>query len=53
MNFVDAVGCIGEGVKSYLALHYLGRLVCGDTGKCVRINPVCYNTRLYFRYLYF
>ncbi|XP_075234070.1 quinone oxidoreductase-like protein 1 [Lycorma delicatula] len=31
VNFVDAVGCIGEGVKSYLALHYLGRLVSGNT----------------------
>lgn len=32
VNFVDAVCCIGEGVKTYIALHYLGRLVSGDTG---------------------
>uniref|UniRef100_A0A1B6E8X3 Enoyl reductase (ER) domain-containing protein n=1 Tax=Clastoptera arizonana TaxID=38151 RepID=A0A1B6E8X3_9HEMI len=31
VTFVDAAGCIGECVRSYLALHYLGHLVSGDT----------------------
>lgn len=34
VSFVDAAGCVGECVRSYLALYYLGRLVSGDTGKC-------------------
>jgi hypothetical protein len=32
MSFVDAAGCIGDSVKAYTALHYLGRLSSGDTG---------------------
>uniref|UniRef100_A0A1B6KNZ7 Enoyl reductase (ER) domain-containing protein n=2 Tax=Graphocephala atropunctata TaxID=36148 RepID=A0A1B6KNZ7_9HEMI len=31
VSFVDAAGCVGECVRSYLALYYLGRLVSGDT----------------------
>ncbi|XP_066991034.1 quinone oxidoreductase-like protein 1 [Anabrus simplex] len=31
VSFVDAAGCIGDSVKAYTALHYLGRLVSGDT----------------------
>jgi hypothetical protein len=33
VSFVDAAGCIGDAVKAYTALHYLGRLSSGDTGK--------------------
>jgi hypothetical protein len=32
---VDAAGCIGDSVKAYTALHYLGRLSSGDTGEVV------------------
>jgi formylmethanofuran dehydrogenase subunit E len=35
VTFVDAAGCIGDAVKAYTALHYLGRLISGDTGKLV------------------
>ncbi|KAJ9597215.1 hypothetical protein L9F63_011937 [Diploptera punctata] len=31
VSFVDAAGCIGDAVKAYTALHYLGRLRSGDT----------------------
>ena len=31
MSFVDAAACIGDAVRSYTALHYLGRLSHGDT----------------------
>lgn len=31
VTFVDAAGCIGDAVKAYTALHYLGRLTGGDT----------------------
>lgn len=30
VTFVDAAGCIGDAVKAYTALHYLGRLISGD-----------------------
>lgn len=33
VTFVDAAGCIGDAVKAYTALHYLGRLISGDTGE--------------------
>lgn len=33
VTFVDAAGCVGDAVKAYTALHYLGRLISGDTGK--------------------
>lgn len=33
VSFVDAAGCIGDSVKAYTALHYLGRLSLGDTGE--------------------
>lgn len=31
VSFVDAAGCIGDAVKAYTGLHYLGRLTSGDT----------------------
>ncbi|XP_055947941.1 quinone oxidoreductase-like protein 1 [Argiope bruennichi] len=31
VSFVDAAACIGDAVRSYTALHYLGRLSHGDT----------------------
>ncbi|XP_013788492.1 quinone oxidoreductase-like protein 1 [Limulus polyphemus] len=31
VSFVDAAGCIGDAVKAYTALHYLGRMTGGDT----------------------
>lgn len=31
VSFVDAVGCVGDAVRAYMALHYLGRLSSGDT----------------------
>ncbi|PSN33621.1 Quinone oxidoreductase-like protein 1 [Blattella germanica] len=31
VSFVDAAGCIGDAVKAYTALYYLGRLNSGDT----------------------
>lgn len=31
ISFVDAAGCIGDALKAYTALHYLGRLNSGDT----------------------
>ncbi|KDR10806.1 Quinone oxidoreductase-like protein 1 [Zootermopsis nevadensis] len=31
VSFVDAAGCIGDSVKAYTALHYLGKLSSGDT----------------------
>lgn len=31
VTFVDAAACIGDAVRSYTALHYLGRISCGDT----------------------
>jgi len=37
VSFVDAAGCIGDSVKAYTALHYLGRLSSGDSGN----NTVC------------
>jgi hypothetical protein len=33
VTFVDAAGCVGDAVKAYTALHYLGRLISGDTGE--------------------
>jgi hypothetical protein len=33
VTFVDAAGCIGDAVRAYTALHYLGRLISGDTGE--------------------
>lgn len=33
VSFVDAAGCIGDSVKAYTALHYLGKLSSGDTGE--------------------
>lgn len=33
VTFVDAAGCVGDAVKAYIALHYLGRLSSGDTGE--------------------
>jgi hypothetical protein len=33
VSFVDAAGCIGDSVKAFTALHYLGRLSSGNTGK--------------------
>ena len=26
VSFVDAAGCVGDAVKAYIALHYMGRL---------------------------
>lgn len=31
VSYVDAAACIGDAVRSYTALHYLGRLSHGDT----------------------
>lgn len=31
VSFVDAAGCIGDAVKAYTALHYLGRMTGGDS----------------------
>ncbi|XP_049838666.1 quinone oxidoreductase-like protein 1 [Schistocerca gregaria] len=31
VSFVDAAACIGDAVKAYTALHYLGKLNSGDT----------------------
>ncbi|XP_069686397.1 quinone oxidoreductase-like protein 1 [Periplaneta americana] len=31
VSFVDAAGCVGDSVRAYTALHYLGRLSSGDT----------------------
>ncbi|GLH01212.1 Quinone oxidoreductase-like protein 1 [Gryllus bimaculatus] len=31
VSFVEAAACIGDAVKAYTALHYLGRLTSGDT----------------------
>lgn len=31
VTFVDAAACIGDAVKAYIGLHYLGRLKSGDT----------------------
>lgn len=31
VSFVDAAGCIGDSVKAYTALHYLGRMASGHT----------------------
>jgi len=28
---VEAAGCIGDAVKAYTALHYLGRMCSGET----------------------
>jgi hypothetical protein len=44
VSFVDAAGCVGDSVKAYTALHYLGRLSSGDTGEDVvffmeNLNP--------------
>lgn len=34
VSFVDAAGCVGDAVKAYIALHYMGRLGgSDDTGK--------------------
>ena len=38
VTFVDAAGCIGDAVKAYTALHYLGRLISGDTGKLMVVT---------------
>jgi hypothetical protein len=35
VSFVDAAGCVGDSVKAYTALHYLGRLSSGDTGEAI------------------
>lgn len=32
VSFVEAAGCIGDAVKAYTALHYLGRMCSGETG---------------------
>lgn len=31
VSFVDAAGCIGDAVRAYTGLHYLGRMTSGDT----------------------
>uniref|UniRef100_A0A2R5LHA4 Putative zinc-binding oxidoreductase n=2 Tax=Ornithodoros turicata TaxID=34597 RepID=A0A2R5LHA4_9ACAR len=31
VSFVDAAGCVGDAVRAYTGLHYLGRLSSGDT----------------------
>jgi hypothetical protein len=33
VSFVDAAASVGDSVKAYTALHYLGRLSSGDTGE--------------------
>jgi hypothetical protein len=38
VTFVDAAGCIGDAVKAYTALHYLGRLISGDTGELMVVT---------------
>ena len=38
VTFVDAAGCIGDAVKAYTALHYLGRLISGDTGEFIVVT---------------
>jgi hypothetical protein len=38
VTFVDAAGCIGDAVKAYTALHYLGRLISGDTGEVMVVT---------------
>ncbi len=32
VSYVEAAGCIGDAVKAYTALHYLGRMCSGETG---------------------
>ena len=32
VSYVVAAGCIGDAVKAYTALHYLGRMCSGETG---------------------
>lgn len=31
VSFVDAAGCIGDAVRAYIALHYMGHMHVGDT----------------------
>jgi len=31
VSYVEAAGCIGDAVKAYTALHYLGRMCSGET----------------------
>ena len=33
VSYVEAAGCIGDAVKAYTALHSLGRMCSGETGK--------------------
>ena len=33
VSYVEAAGCIGDAVKAYTALHYLGRMCSGETGR--------------------
>ncbi|KAG8237111.1 hypothetical protein J437_LFUL008163 [Ladona fulva] len=36
VSFVDAAGCIGDAVKAYVALHYLGHMSSGSTAPIAR-----------------
>jgi len=38
VSFVEAAATVGDAVKVYTALHYLGRLNSGDTGN--QINNI-------------
>lgn len=38
VSFVDAAGCVGDAVKAYIALHYMGHLGGpDDTGKILSL----------------
>ncbi|KAK3915415.1 Quinone oxidoreductase-like protein 1 [Frankliniella fusca] len=38
VSFVDAAGCVGDAVKAYIALHYMGRLGGSDDTE-LRVRP--------------